>query len=135
MSGRNGYCGEVDTVPFGCWRRETFDRYGLFDEQLIRNQDDEHNFRIRLGGGRVWQDPRIRFHYMPRQTLRALFRQYMQYGYWKVYILRKHGRPAALRHLVPGAFVATLGTLLLAAPFLASARIGLLALLTAFVLH
>ncbi len=97
--------GYVDTVTYGCWRREAFERFGDFDEELVRNQDDEHNLRITRAGGRIWQTPRIRSWYQPRGSLKALFRQYAQYGYWKVRVMRKHGRPASWRHLVPCAFV------------------------------
>ena len=55
-----GYEGEVETVYLGCWPRASFERFGAFDETLVRNQDDEHNLRIRLAGGRVWQSARIR---------------------------------------------------------------------------
>jgi succinoglycan biosynthesis protein ExoA len=101
------YEGEADTVYLGCWPRSTFARFGEFDEQLVRNQDDEHNLRISLGGGRIWQSARIRSTYRPRSSLQQVFRQYMQYGYWKPFVMRKHGQAAALRQLVPGAFVAT----------------------------
>ena len=72
------YEGAVDTVTYGCWRRSLFDRIGVFDETLVRNQDDELNLRIVLAGGTVWQSPRIVSWYRPRTTLRALFRQYFQ---------------------------------------------------------
>jgi glycosyltransferase involved in cell wall biosynthesis len=55
-----GYEGYVDTVTYGCWRPETFKRFGYFDEELVRNQDDEHNLRIIRGGGEIWQSPKIR---------------------------------------------------------------------------
>lgn len=99
------YKGFVDTVIYGCWRKSVFERIGYFDEELIRNQDDEHNLRLVRAGGKVYQSPRIRSWYRVRGSLRALFRQYMQYGYWKVLVIRKHQTPASLRHLVPGAFV------------------------------
>jgi glycosyltransferase involved in cell wall biosynthesis len=99
------YEGPVDTVPYGCWRRETLERAGLFDESLVRNQDDELNLRIIRGGGRVWQSPRIRSWYYPRGSLRALFAQYFQYGFWKVAVIRKHRRPGSWRHLAPGVCV------------------------------
>jgi glycosyltransferase involved in cell wall biosynthesis len=99
------YEGPVDTVPYGCWRRATLERIGLFDESLLRDQDDELNLRIVRGGGRIWQSPRIRSWYWPRGSLRALFAQYFQYGFWKVAVIRKHGRPASWRHLAPGACV------------------------------
>lgn len=106
--------GPVDTVYLGCWRKETLERLGLFDESLVRNQDDELNLRIVRSGGVVWQSRRIRSWYRPRNSLKALFRQYFQYGFWKVAVIRKHKLPASLRHLVPGAFVgANLGLPLL----------------------
>jgi glycosyltransferase involved in cell wall biosynthesis len=103
--------GPVDTVPYGCWRRSVFERFGCFDENLVRNQDDEHNLRIVRGGGTVWQSPRIRSWYRPRASLAALFEQYFQYGYWKVCVIRKHKLPASLRHLAPGSFLLALGLL------------------------
>ena len=100
--------GWVDTVYLGCWPRATFERFGGFDESLVRNQDDEHNLRIVKGGGRVWQSSRIRSVYRPRATLRQVFRQYLQYGYWKPFVMKKHGQAASARHVVPGVFVALL---------------------------
>jgi len=105
------YTGLVDTVYLGCWRREVFDRIGFFDEELIRNQDDEFNLRLIRAGGKVWQSVCIRSWYTPRASLRAVFRQYMQYGYWKVRVMQKHRIPAAVRHLIPGAFIFCLLTL------------------------
>jgi glycosyltransferase involved in cell wall biosynthesis len=104
-----GYEGEVDTVYLGCWPRACFQRFGGFDEMLVRNQDDEYNLRIVLGGGRVWQSAAIRSTYRPRDSLAALWRQWLQYGYWKPFVMKKHGQAAALRHRVPGLFVAALG--------------------------
>lgn len=99
------YEGFVDTVIYGCWKKSVFDRVGLFDEELVRNQDDEHNLRLVRSGGRIYQSPRIRSWYHVRGSLTALFRQYMQYGYWKVLVIRKHQTPASFRHVVPGALV------------------------------
>ncbi len=109
--------GYVDTVTYGCWRKETFERFGLFDEELVRNQDDEHNLRIIRGGGKVFQSSKIESWYRPRGKLTALFKQYMQYGYWKVRVIQKHRLPASWRHLVPGAFVLTLASLFLLSTF------------------
>jgi len=103
-----GYEGPVDTVYLGCWRREYLQKIGGFDEQLIRNQDDELNLRICRTGGTVWQCPRIRSRYFVRGSLAALFKQYVQYGYWKVRVVQKHRLPASLRQLVPAAFVFSL---------------------------
>jgi len=102
------YEGPVDTVYLGCWRRSVFQQFGFFDEELVRNQDDEHNLRILRGGGGIWQNPAIQSWYSPRSSIGALFRQYLQYGYWKVRVIQKHRLPASWRHLVPGAFVISL---------------------------
>jgi glycosyltransferase involved in cell wall biosynthesis len=117
------YEGEVDTVYLGCWTRSVFDRAGLFDTTLVRNQDDEFNFRLRRLGGRVWQSPRIRSSYSPRASITALFRQYLQYGFWKVAVIRKHRALASWRHIVPVLFVVSL--LLLFVLIASSATLGL----------
>ena len=128
-SRREGYSGEVDTVYLGAWKRDTLIALGGFDEHLVRNQDDELNLRITRGGGRVWQDARIVSHYTPRNSYAALARQFHQYGYWKVAVIRKHRLPASPRHLVPFGFVALLGLLALAAPWSVAAAAALAALL------
>ncbi|WP_089721451.1 glycosyltransferase family 2 protein [Candidatus Entotheonella palauensis] len=102
------YEGLIDTVTYGCWPREVLDRFGGFDEELVRNQDDEYNLRLTRGGGRIWQSPRIVSWYTPRGSLRALWRQQLQFGYWKVRVIQKHKIPASIRHLVPGSFALTL---------------------------
>ncbi len=107
------YEGWVDTVPYGCWHKATLERIGLFDESLVRNQDDELNLRLIRAGGKIWQTPEIVSWYVPRSTLRALFRQYSQYGFWKVAVIRKHRMPASWRQLVPAAFIGGNLTLIL----------------------
>ena len=102
------YEGPADTVFGGFYRRSVFERIGYFDESLLRNQDDELNLRLTRAGGKIWHSPSIRSFYCPRASLGALFRQYLQYGYWKVAVMKKHRRPTALRHLVPGLFVCAL---------------------------
>ncbi|MGB9074397.1 MAG: glycosyltransferase family 2 protein [Terriglobales bacterium] len=99
------YEGWVDTVTYGCWRKATLVRIGLFDESLVRNQDDELNLRLVRAGGKIWQNPQIKSWYSPRAKLSALFRQYFQYGFWKVAVIRKHKIPASWRHAVPVVFV------------------------------
>lgn len=96
---------EVDTVPFGAFRPRAFERAGLYDESLVRNQDDELNLRLRRAGGKVVLDPAIRVFYTPRGSLRRLFRQYYEYGRWKAPVMQKHERPTSARSLVPVAFV------------------------------
>jgi len=102
------YEGFLDTVYLGCWPREVFDRIGLFDEDLIRSEDDELNLRLSRAGGRIWQSARIKSWYRPRDSFRALFRQCMHDGYWKVAVIRKHKMPASIRHLIPGGFLLSL---------------------------
>jgi succinoglycan biosynthesis protein ExoA len=114
-SRRTDYSGPVDTVYLGAWRRADLIRLGGFDENLVRNQDDELNLRILRSGGSVWQSAAIRSFYAPRASLVALFRQFFQYGYWKVPVIIKHRLPASYRHLLPFLFVTILlSTLVLA---------------------
>ena len=96
----------VDTLAFGAYRREVFDRIGTFDEDLMRNQDDELNLRLTRAGGRIWMDPSVRSTYYSRGTLKGLWRQYHGYGFYKVRVMRKHRTVPSPRHLVPAAFVA-----------------------------
>ena len=107
-SHRVDYQGYVDTVIYGCWKKHAFERIGYFDEELVRNQDDEFNLRLTRSGGKIYQSPRIRSWYHVRGSLGTVFRQYMQYGYWKALVIRKHRMPASFRHLVPGTFVGCL---------------------------
>ena len=127
-----GYEGPADTVYLGCWPRATFDRFGGFDETLVRNQDDEHNLRLSLGGARVWQSARIVSRYRPRASLAQLFRQQRQYGYWKPFVMRRHHQPAALRQLVPGALVGLLALSALLALVMPTGGVALWGLLALY---
>ncbi len=100
--------GFVDTVPFGAFRREVFDRFGRFDESLLTNEDYEFNARLRQGGGRVWLDPRIRSIYFARPDLAALSRQYWRYGFWKWRMLRRYPKTLRWRQALPPLFVLSL---------------------------
>lgn len=133
-SHRLNYRGPVDSVYLGCWKREVFERFGMFDEELVRNQDDELNLRINRGGGKVWQSPEIRSSYYPRASLKKLFAQYSQYGYWKVRVIQKHRIPASVRHLAPALFVGALGVALLLAPFSVIALAAFLGLAGSYLL-
>lgn len=97
--------GEVDTVAFGAYRREVFNRVGYFDERLVRNQDDEFNFRVTRAGFRIRLNRTIRSRYHVRGTYSKLWKQYRQYGYWKVYVNRLHGTITTIRQLVPAIFI------------------------------
>lgn len=107
---------EVDTVYLGCWRREAFTRFGLFDEYFLRTQDSEFNYRTRRLGGRIVLCPEIRSQYYNRAAPGRLARQYFQYGFWKTRIMYKLQHRLYLRHGAAPALVAGLaGSLLLLA--------------------
>jgi succinoglycan biosynthesis protein ExoA len=106
---------ETDTVTFGAFRPEVFERVGLFDEALVRNQDDEFNMRLRAAGGRIVLDPAITVVYRPRGSFGGVWRQYFEYGLWKVPVMLKHRRIATVRAVVPPAFVLGTAGLLAAA--------------------
>lgn len=95
----------VDTVPFGCYRRDVFRRIGLFDEDLIRNQDDEFNFRLIKSGGTVMLVPDIVSHYYARDSFSKLWRMYFQYGYFKPLVASKVKSVLTWRQLIPPLFV------------------------------
>ncbi|MCQ2265376.1 MAG: glycosyltransferase family 2 protein [Bacteroidales bacterium] len=97
--------GYVDTVAFGAYKREIFEKVGYFDEQLTRNQDDEFNFRLTKAGYKIYLSKNIQSYYVVRSSYKKLFRQYFQYGYWKVYVNRKHHRITTFRQLIPFCFV------------------------------
>jgi glycosyltransferase involved in cell wall biosynthesis len=99
---------EVDTVPFGCYRREVFDKIGLFDEQLIRNQDDEFNGRLKKYKGKIFLVPGIKLIYYSRSTVSKLSMMYYQYGLFKPLVNVKLGFPATARQLAPLALVMSL---------------------------
>jgi GT2 family glycosyltransferase len=101
----NNKSGYVDTVVFGAYRREVFERIGGFDEELVRNHDDEFNFRLIQAGGKIWFDPSIRSIYYSRANLRSLWKQYFDYGLYKVRVIQKRKAVPSWRHLVPGVFV------------------------------
>jgi glycosyltransferase involved in cell wall biosynthesis len=107
----NGSRVETDTVTFGAFRPEAFRRAGMFDETLRRNQDDEFNLRVRKAGGRVVLDPSIQVHYTPRGSFRDVFRQYYEYGLWKVPVMRKHRQLSSPRSLAPLMLVASIALL------------------------
>ena len=100
-----GLAGHVDTVAFGAYRKSVFGEVGRLDEALVRNQDDELNYRLTESGWRIWFDPRIRSVYHARSSYGKLFRQYRQYGYWKVFVNRKHTTVTTWRQLAPAAFL------------------------------
>jgi len=111
---------ETDTVPFGCFRREAFQRIGLFDERLWRNQDYEFNQRLRMAGGRLWLDPRLCSTYYSRATLPALLRHAWINGFWNALSHALHPYSFCLRHALPVGFVLGLA----AAVIVSTAAVG-----------
>jgi succinoglycan biosynthesis protein ExoA len=99
---------DVDTVFMGVAQRMMWLRYP-FDEELVRNQDDELSYRLLGDGGRIVCDPAIESAYRSRSTLRDLWNQYFDYGCWKVRVIQAHPRQTRVRHLVPLALVTTIG--------------------------
>src|SRR3990172_3332671 len=99
---------EVDTVPFGAFRRSLVQEIGTFDESLQTNEDYEFNARIRRAGGRVWLNPAIKSIYYSRPTFSSLARQYARYGFWKFRMLRRYPRTLRLRQALPPLFLLSL---------------------------
>ncbi len=101
---------EVDTVPFGCWKREVFDKYGVYDERLIRNQDIELNKRIVRGGGHIYIVPDTYCVYLARETFKGLAKNNYGNGKWNVltvYYTKQMGS-LSLRHFIPLLFLLSL---------------------------
>jgi glycosyltransferase involved in cell wall biosynthesis len=95
---------KVDTVPFGCYKREVFDQIGLFDEDLVRNQDDEFNARLIKNGGSIFLLPHIKIKYYCRGTFGKIANMFYQYGLYKPLVNLKIGVPATLRQFAPPLF-------------------------------
>jgi glycosyltransferase involved in cell wall biosynthesis len=100
----------VDTVPFGCYKREIFDIIGLYDEDLIRNEDDEFNNRLIKNGCKILLVPDIVSYYYARETLAKLWKMCFQYGYFKPLVAKKSGVILTWRQLIPVLFVGSLIT-------------------------
>lgn len=103
--GKSGY---VDTVPFGAFRREVFDKVGLYDERLTRNQDNELNFRIRKNGGKIYLAKDIRFAYYSRDSITGIAKMARLNGKWNVITMKIMPGSMGVRHFVPLAFVLSL---------------------------
>ena len=97
--------GFTDTVTSPMYPYWVFDKIGFFDEELIRNQDDDFNYRIKQAGGKIFFDNELSLKYYVRGSYKALSRQFFQYGYWKVFVNKKHKAVTTLRQLVPPFFV------------------------------
>ena len=99
---------EVDTVPFGCYKREVFDKIGLFNENLVRSQDMEFNLRLKKAGGKILLVPNIVSYYYPKSNLKDFFLHNFEDGVWAIYPLKFVKAPLRLRHYIPLFFVLTL---------------------------
>jgi GT2 family glycosyltransferase len=100
----------TDTVTSPMYPSWVFDKIGYFDERLVRNQDDDFNYRVTSNGGKIWYENSIHLKYYVRASFSGLKKQFFQYGYWKVFVNQKHKAVTTLRQLVPPLFV--LGVLL-----------------------
>lgn len=116
--------GPTDTVYLGVFRRDALEVVGAFDETLVRNQDYELNWRLREAGGIVWFDPELSVTYRPRGSVRALARQYLEYGHWKAEVVSRHPRSLRWRQLVAPVTVLGIVAGCLLAPW---RRLGLVA--------
>ncbi len=95
----------VDTVPFGCFRRSLFDRIGMYDLELVRNQDDELNGRTIKNGGKIYLLPQLEIKYFARDKIKKVWNMFYQYGLYKPLVNKKLGSPATIRQFFPLAFV------------------------------
>ena len=97
---------EVDTVPFGCYKREIFTELGLFDEELIKNQDDEYNARLIKNNKKIFLIPDVKIEYYARDSFKKLWFMFYKYGFYKPLVNRKIGTCVTKRQLIPPLFVA-----------------------------
>jgi len=104
-SRKSGY---VDTVPFGAFRREVFDKYGLYDERLTRNQDNEMNYRIRKNGGKIYMAEDINLSYYCRDSIKGIADMAIKNGKWNVITMRLHPGSMSARHFIPFIFLLSL---------------------------
>jgi glycosyltransferase involved in cell wall biosynthesis len=119
----SGYEGYVDTLAFGAYKKSVFARIGIFDEEFIRCEDDEFNYRLIKNGGKIYLSPQIKACYFPRADLKRLWQQYFNYGLWKIRVLQRHASVMQLRQFIPPLFVFTLLFLALAGIFAPVARL------------
>ena len=101
----NGESGYVDTVPFGAFRREVFTKYGGYDERLVRNQDNEMNFRIRKNGGKIYLANDIKLSYYCRDSVKGIAQMANKNGMWNVITMKLCPGSMGIRHFIPLAFV------------------------------
>lgn len=98
----------TDTIAFPAYRRTIIEQAGPFDEEFVRNQDDEYNYRLRRIGAKILLAADVHSRYYSRSSFQSLWRQYFWYGYWKVRVMQKHPHQMRPRQFVPPAFVAAI---------------------------
>lgn len=108
---------EVETVPFGAWRKDFFEKYGPFDQKFLRAQDLEHNIRVKKAGGKILCLPWLKIRYFARTSFRKLWGMSLQYGYWKIPVMKKHRTRFSMRQFLPALLVLALTAGLVGAPF------------------
>lgn len=96
-----GKPGETDTVYLGVFKRSAIDAVGGYDENFIRAQDWEMNYRLRANGGLIWFNPELKVTYRPRNSIRKLAKQYFEYGRWRRMVSRTHKGTINYRYLAP----------------------------------
>lgn len=101
----NGKSGYVDTVPFGAFKREVFSKYGGYDERLVRNQDNEMNYRIRKNGGNIYMSDDIHLSYYCRDSIKGITQMALKNGMWNVITMKLCPGAMSMRHFVPMLFV------------------------------
>jgi glycosyltransferase involved in cell wall biosynthesis len=124
----------ADTIPFPAYSRALVERAGPYDEELVRNQDDEYNYRLRGMGVRLLLAADVRSRYFSRASLGRLGRQYFEYGYWKVRVLQKHPRQMSARQFAPPALALALTGGAAVAIAWPPARVAWLAMVAAYTL-
>lgn len=122
---------ETDTVPFGCYKREVFEKTGRFDTDLVRNQDDEFNGRLQNLGGKIFLIPQVIINYTARDSIRKMRHMYYQYGLYKPLVNKKLGSPATIRQFFPLLFLLCLffgGIISIFSPFVLKMYVAMLLL-------
>lgn len=128
---KKSYRGYADTVGWGTFKRQYLIDIGMYDKRLPRSEDDDLSFRIIENGGKVYIDPDIKSVYYPKESFKKLYKQYYDYGVWKVAVIKKHHKPARIAHLVPMLFVAFIflfGLLSFVSPYFAWLYAGVMGL-------
>ena len=112
------YEGYAEMACFPFFKKDVFDKYGLYDESLIKNQDDEFCFRIRLKGAKIYISNKVKSTYYVRDSFSKLFGQYYSYGKWRIPVLLKHKIAISYRQQVPALFFLAIAWLVIISIYL-----------------